>query len=392
MADETNANMASLGDLSDQDIMIKFCLDNKVSKTAIDELLKRGYDSLAALRLVNIEDLSSQNIPMGQRRLIIHIAQALGAEDSTSGATGSDVTTATATSGNTGVSLATSQTSTTQQQQSSTGQQPPQASDAYSQTLLNTLLGQQAQLAAATGLANSSATNNVNNVQQTGTVSQALPSWSDPQIHIASATGKSISTFHDICDFVPQAVEEDLVVGGQGDQQLVIKSGPKKPRLESLTLSQWSVANLAILYKLVNEGKLVGPSLMDYLSYTTKVYQLVQRFSLTSVLLYDREYRKLQASMSFRWGTDVQHLHTLFLQPRAGPGSQANTTTGHRKGNTSHQFPPKPRGDTSKRVDICRNYNSEKGCNFEQCKFKHKCIVPGCSQNHPATVHAHEKK
>ena len=76
MADETNANMASLGDLSDQDIMIKFCLDNKVSKTAIDELLKRGYDSLAALRLVNIEDLSSQNIPMGQRRLIIHIAQA----------------------------------------------------------------------------------------------------------------------------------------------------------------------------------------------------------------------------------------------------------------------------------------------------------------------------
>ena len=98
-------------------------------------------------------------------------------------------------------------------------------------------------------------------------------------------------------------MEEEVVVGGQGEQQLVIKAGPKKPRLESLTLSQWSVANLGILYKLANEGKLGGPSLMDYLSYTTKVYQLVQKYSLVSVLLYDREYRKLQGALGFRWGT-----------------------------------------------------------------------------------------
>ena len=44
----------------------------------------------------------------------------------------------------------------------------------------------------------------------------------------------STSTFYDICDFVPQAVNEDLLVWGQGDQQLVIKLGPKKPKLESL--------------------------------------------------------------------------------------------------------------------------------------------------------------
>ena len=348
--DDANANMAAVSDLSDKDILISYCLKNKVSKTAIDELLKRGYDSLAALRLVNIEDLSSQNIPMGQRRLIVHIAHALGADDSTSGATGNSVATTSASTGNTGVSLTTS--STTTQQIASTQlpaagqQQQPQASDAYSQTLLNTLLNQQA--SAATG--HLSAINN-DNVQLTGTGSQALPSWSDLQIHIASATGRSASTFFDICDFVPKAVDEDLVVGGQGDQQLVIKSGPKKPRLESLTLSQWSVANLAILYRLVNEGKLVGPNLMDYLSYTTKVYQLVQRFSLSSVLLYDREYRKLQASMSFHWGTDVQHLHTLFLQPRAGPGSQANASTGQRNGNIGNQFPPRSKGD--RRVDIC---------------------------------------
>ena len=103
------------------------------------------------------------------------------------------------------------------------------------------------------------------------------------------------------------------MIGGQGDQQIVLKSGPKKPRLESITLSQWSIANLAILYKLMGEGKLQGPALLDYLSYTTKVYQLVQRYNLISVMLYDREYRKLQGSMGFSRGADVQHLHTLFF-------------------------------------------------------------------------------
>ena len=104
------------------------------------------------------------------------------------------------------------------------------------------------------------------------------------------------------------------MLGGHGEQQVIVKSGPKKPRLENITLCQWSVANLAILYKLVGENKLQGPSLMDYLSYTTKIYQLVQRYSLVSVLLYDREYRKLQASLKFRWGTDVQHLSNIICR------------------------------------------------------------------------------
>lgn len=371
--------MATVTELSDQDLLIQYCLQNKVNKTAIDELLKRGYDSLDALKLVNMEDLSSQHIPMGQRRLIFHIAQALTNDDVTSGQTGNKGFTS-GTMGNAGFTLTTGQpvqqppaTTTTTNQQV---QQPP---DVYSQTLLNSLLSQQGQLSVS----------NVN-VPRTGTmVQEQQPSWSDPQIHIASATGKSTSTFYDICDFVPHAVEEDLVVGGQGDQQLVIKSGPRKPKLESITLSQWSVANLAILYKLVNDGKLVGSHLMDYLSYSTKVYQLVQRYSLTSILLFDREYRKLQGTMNFRWGTDVQHLHTLFLQPRASSGPQGNLTNIQRRGG-SNQSSSKPRSD--KRFDICRNFNSDKGCSYEQCRFKHRCIVPGCSQSHPATAHSHEKK
>ena len=174
-----------------------------------------------------------------------------------------------------------------------------------------------------------------------------------------------------------------MVLGGQGDQQIVVKSCPKKTKLESLTLSQWSVANLSILYKLVNENKLIGPALMDYLSYTTKVYQLVQRFSLVSVILFDREYRKLQSSMGFRWGTDVQHLHTLFLQARSQPASQASQQT---KKGTAEQNP----GRLGKEKEICRNFNSSKGCSFQNRKFQHTCLLHGCSQKHPVQTHMGE--
>ena len=142
-------------------------------------------------------------------------------------------------------------------------------------------------------------------------------SWKDPQIYLSwAATGKSAPSYYDIIDFVGGGVEEEVIVGSTGSHQVVLKSGPRKPKLENVSLAQWTVANLAILYKLQGEAKLTVESIMDYLSYTTKICQLVQRYSLVSVLLYDREYRKLQCHHNFRWGTDVPHLHSVYLQPR----------------------------------------------------------------------------
>ena len=40
--DDANANMATVSDLPDQDILISYCLENKVGKTGIPELLKKG--------------------------------------------------------------------------------------------------------------------------------------------------------------------------------------------------------------------------------------------------------------------------------------------------------------------------------------------------------------
>ena len=79
---------------------------------------------------------------------------------------------------------------------------------------------------------------------------------------------------------------------------MIFRSVPQKVKLENVTLAQWSVANMAILYKLVGEGKLHAGNSLDCLSYTTKICQLLQKYSLISLWLCDREYRKLQVSMT----------------------------------------------------------------------------------------------
>ena len=111
-------------------------------------------------------------------------------------------------------------------------------SDVYQQ-LINNLVAKQ----------NGVVSNMPSSLAAHASVPAAQPSWNDPQIHISSASGKSVSNYLDICDFVQSSVEEDVILGGQGEQQIIVKSGPKKPRLENLTLCQWSVANLSILYK-----------------------------------------------------------------------------------------------------------------------------------------------
>ena len=93
-----------------------------------------------------------------------------------------------------------------------------QQPNVYQRTLLNTLLAQQAQLAAAQGprLPIQQTQTVVNNGLPTESSVPGLvqPSWYDPQVHIATATSKSTAAFYDICDFVPKAVEEEVVIGG----------------------------------------------------------------------------------------------------------------------------------------------------------------------------------
>ena len=399
MADETiqenGGENGAISDLSDEDMVVNFCLENKISKPATDELLKRGFTSLEALSLVDISDLVSPRIPKGQRRLILHIAGALRAK-TTQAVTSGGVRSTGGTANEGLVASEASLAETTTEMPDAPRVTTTATSAPVSQAVPANIGAQD------NGVHQAAANNNdlyrhINNLvqeQQRLSVSSltngsncqpSQVSWNDPQIHLSSAAGKSTPTYHDICDFVQSNLEEEVVLGNQGDQQIVVKSGPKKPRIENITLCQWSVANLAILYKLVGENKLQGPALMDYLSYSTKIYQLVQKFSLVSVMLYDREYRKLQASLNFRWGTDVQHLSNIHLQARDKPAAQGN-----QQKKAPAPFKPVRHGQGKQEI-ISRNYNSQKGCSFVECKFKHVCIIPGCKQNHSALNHTSAK-
>jgi len=202
------------------------------------------------------------------------------------------------------------------------------------------------------------------------------------------AAGKTATAVHyDITDFANLAasvVREEVVSSGTNGAQLVWRTGPRKPKLSSLSIPQWSVANLAILSRLQDDGNLDSTSVMDYLSYTTRIYQLFQRYEAVSVFLYDREYRKLQAQLSFRWGTEVTHLQAMWLKEQEPRPIRADSSAASSK--------PGPSSNTKGPITadgriICRLYNSKAGCTLAACKYAHLCSRQGCQEGHSSIQH-----
>ena len=406
-AEDEIENVIEISTLSDEEVVLNWAARGKISQDAIEKLFKEGFTSMEAMLLLEDEDLARTKIPRGQQKLILAAVRKLlksteragnSAHVQTDARVGDDVTGDSLSRGTRSTrDLGSSQSAQGgSQQQQHGGSNTASNTDAFT-SLLNDLQAGQSVLRnnlvqtnqtseySGQGLTVQGSTANMNNVllnQMNG----SSHSWKDPQIFLESAaSGKSAPTYYDITDFVSNQVEEEAVVGGNGAQQVVLKSGPRKPKLENVTLAQWSVANLAILYKLVSESKLHAGNILDYLSYTTKVCQLVQRYTLISVLLYDREYRQLQARQEFRWGTDVPHLHTMHLQTRTSRPAQPAP----RRANTGIQRNVTSTGQNvtlDGRV-ICKLFNSRVGCHYKECKFVHQCSHSGCHQFHSAQTH-----
>ncbi len=186
----------------------------------------------------------------------------------------------------------------------------------------------------------------------------------------------------DIVDFVCSGVmeSEETVVQGTMGSQVVLKSGPKRPKLESVSPMQWSGANMRILVELLTKGMLQQQSIMDYIAYTVKVSELAESYMWQSVLAYDRAYRQLQAQHGFRWASDSPHLATLHLKPRQGSKGDSRAT---RTGATQ------PSSASS--TQICRLFNRNQ-CPFgAECRFRHICSAPSCNEKHPLALHGKQK-
>lgn len=183
-----------------------------------------------------------------------------------------------------------------------------------------------------------------------------------------------------IVDYIPGAarVQEMQLADG-----ITLAFKHNRPKLESVSPSQWIVANSKIMSHLLESGSISSTQVMDYVAYTAKIGELACRYSWMSVMLFDNEYRELQAIHKFRWGADIPHLSTVCLRERSVTNVQ-NSKSGKAK---SARTPSKSyvRKIAPSGKEICWKYNSG-NCNFgTKCNFEHVCIT--CGNSHPECDH-----
>ena len=376
----------------------------QMSKT-VDLLIKDGFNSMEAVALLDCDDLLQSKIPRGQQKLLLKALQKGPFSPNTSAAHGNGCEEGPSSEGSgvRGISSGGPDEESDGRGEGSGGRgegsgergetaarqhgrdEGTAGDDIYAQLMTEHLRSLQADDAGRrSGAQTTTCQQRQGDMAANAAGGSSMPGpWQDPQIHLLSAaTGKSACAHYDVVNFIgKETVEEEIVAGSHDGKHIVVKSGVK-PKIETITLSQWSIANLVILYKLLGEGKLLDQGVIDYLSYTTKVYQLTQRYENVSVYLYDREYRKMQAAHNFRWGTDIPHLHTMQLTPRAPRNNTKFPPT-----NKSAQCgaPAGPLAADGR--PICKMFNTHRGCGYMDCKFVHACSHKGCSQNHPAISH-----
>ena len=182
--------------------------------------------------------------------------------------------------------------------------------------------------------------------------------------------------------------KEERTLADGGNTKLVVSYGPKKLRLEQVSIPQWVVSNTRIFYNLLTSKKLATqPDVQNYLAYTVKIMELSTRYQWVSVLKYDDEFRPLQATYNYPWSFDSNHLHTVIVEPMYTKPS-ATPRSSNRTPNPSTQFV----ATTSEGPTICRNFNSSRGCSIHNCAYEHACNrrVSGgkaCSLNHSGFNH-----
>ena len=170
--------------------------------------------------------------------------------------------------------------------------------------------------------------------------------------------------------------EETVVSSLPSGQQLVCKSNTKV-KLENLSPNQWAVANLNILKKLLSAGS--GQVVFDYLDYVTKTLELGEVYEWHSILKWDQAFREKQKETNCSWTQEFVHLDRIFLRLKYSSKPMVNISN---HGNGPH-IQLKPRKHFS---EPCKLYNVGK-CNFNPCRYVHKCSIQNCGGAHPLILH-----
>jgi len=190
----------------------------------------------------------------------------------------------------------------------------------------------------------------------------------DPLVYLANQN----PDYLDIVDFVPQTSitsnnSLEQTVSSRDGVNLVLKTGPRKPKLHEVDQAMYMAASSRILAHMLNSGKLSSTQTAHYLAYMVKIGMLAQRYQWHSVLVYDREYRKMQAAYKFPWGSDTQHLAQVYLLDKS----------------TKPAVPV--RVQNYQKQEPCRLYNHSTCTYGSNCKFAHNCLI--CKQSHSVKDH-----
>ena len=90
-----------------------------------------------------------------------------------------------------------------------------------------------------------------------------------------------------IIDFIDTIIprEEERTISDGRNTKLIVSYGPKKPKLEQVTLPQWVISNTRIFYNLILSKELTSlEDIQNYFAYTVKIMELSTHFQWTSVL------------------------------------------------------------------------------------------------------------
>lgn len=142
----------------------------------------------------------------------------------------------------------------------------------------------------------------------------------------------------------------------------------KKIPLEKITKLQWMEGSLKILKEMVSKDDANMTTVMDYISYLTKIVCMGQSFSWGTVLKYDTEYRKSQAAMGFQWGADSPFLMQLLLRPGTDSTERQKASSGS-AGSRSRPV----KYDPATGRPTCDRFNGRSGCTLRSCRYAHVC-------------------
>ena len=227
--------MADAQQLADEETKVRaWAASRNISSDTCDVVVAMGFSSLEALSCLEADDLRKSKVPIGQQKLLIRCVSK---------------------------QLATSDTDVSTQDEMPAQQPVPIEAPPASAPIEQHAAPSISAGAVADGIGGEDAF--VRQLREQLSVEQQ---GSRPQIHLqpVSVTG-SCYDITDSVDTMPN--ETDKVVSSNDDYQLICRSGPKKPKLENLAVNQWSVANIAILHKLVQDGTLPLSQTFDYMSY-----------------------------------------------------------------------------------------------------------------------------